>query len=125
MTFDMTYRTTSNWRQIFKTPTVEFCSFLNSKNRLSVQQEFYNLYRFTFPNLPNECPLKPGRYSHYNGTIAFTGNLEFGDNPLMKQFNFPNGLYEIEILAYTKNDPKVFLITFLLEIKNRLGETSF
>jgi hypothetical protein len=83
------------------------------------------MYSEYFSSLPHQCPIKPGKYSKQNSSITMAGYIGFQDNPFMKDFNFPNGLYKFEFLAFTKDDPKFLSFMFLMEVNKRLGETVF
>jgi hypothetical protein len=98
---------------------------VNGKNQLAIMQELYRVYRELLPKFPTSCPVTPGKYYQYNITVAFTGFIEFHDNPLVKRFYYPNGLYKFDFLAWNKDDPKFFQSTVLMEVKKHFGETEF
>jgi hypothetical protein len=64
----------------------------------------------------------PNKYYEYNKTIAIRGKLLFPDNPLVKQFDYPNGRYRIDTVGFTEDNPRIFQFGGIIEVQNGLNQ---
>jgi len=116
------YKNGQNWRQIFKSPTVEVCGFLKTANRAEYLESQFDYYQRLFPRLPSNCPVKPGRYEGLNVTVV--NGQDVGEVPILK-IQLPNGLHRHTFILTSKTDPLVYKFEWTNEVKRRLGDENF
>jgi hypothetical protein len=131
-------KTVTNWRQLIKLPTFEFCSASKIASTLipfvATQLEFV---RNNFKTLPIDCPLLPGKYSgnntytdmhgfHATTTISPRGiGISMPTPKTETWLSLPNGIYRHDLLLSTKNDPDAFHMIWVLKRRDRLGIDEF
>lgn len=119
------YKSGVNWRQLMKSPTLEFCDFITSTSKFPFFEALLLRYQNMHPNLPWHCPIKPGRYeSLYVNITAPAPSTLFSTIPTMK-VKMPNGFYRGIIHAFTKSDPMAFKLDWTNEVYEPLGENRF
>jgi Protein of unknown function (DUF1091) len=111
------------WNRVFKLPPVDMCQWMkiaDHSNSFPIMQYLFKTYTEEFPNLPQSCPIKPGKYQELNRTFTTPGYIVLPNNPVMSKFLFPNGRYRVDIRVSSKNSTIYGLL--IMEVRNRLGD---
>lgn len=112
-----------NWRSLISLSGIDVCLLLSGVNGIPYLKGLKNLVFEQFPNLPQKCPLKPGKYYTYNSTVHnYTGNEL---NKLLTNTPLPNGVYRLFGRAYTDIDKIGASIWCHIEIYERLNDEVF
>jgi hypothetical protein len=129
----MEYRTTSNWRQLLKTPEIDYCA---SKKIADMFPAYMKLIEHTkniyLPNMSVDCPVKPGQY-YVRDFEEYTGNPNQYDLESLKTeklrsgfgTTLPNGVYRFSLTLSTKKDSSVYFLQWLTQINERFNEDNF
>jgi hypothetical protein len=115
----------SYWNRIIKIPTLELCDVFKMANKsslLPIVQGGYLEYKKVFPNLPQTCPIPPNKYYQNDIIVTMAAHIYLPNNPVMKEFYYPNGRYKLDFFFSTKDNPTFFQWGFILEVRNRLGQ---
>jgi hypothetical protein len=125
--YSMHYKNSLNWRQLFKGPEFEYCSGMKFIDTiLPLYAETIKYFKMIFPSLNFDCPVKPGPnyIANYTSETLDVKNTD----AIMKSMygiSFPNGVYRQTLKIYTKTDPMVYMFTYYIEHRERLGDETF
>jgi hypothetical protein len=122
---EMSIQMSSYWNRIAKIPSFEACKLFKSVNKgnaMPIVLSGLNEYKSVFAGLPQTCPILPGKYAETNRTISMYGFINLPENPIMDKFNMPNGRHKVDVRLFTRNNSSSFYATFIIEIRDRLGE---
>lgn len=119
------YKNGVNWRQIMKSPDIEYCSFLTSSSRLPYFQASFDHFKNLHPKFPWHCPVKLGRYESLNVNLSSPTTNALFNNAKLINVGLPNGLYRFIIHMFRKDDPMIFKLDWTNEIHIRLNDDDF
>lgn len=109
---------------IFKGPEVEYCNAVKFGNLIPFYKKEMNVYKRAFPDMFQDCPVRPGHYYVMN----FSSGFEKFENENEKEgvgVTLPNGRYRYTLKVVTKKDPSAFYLAWQKETRERLGEEDF
>ena len=112
------YKPFNQWLQLLNSPPIDWCEFKKSNNRLPFISDFYGFIKKEFPELPTDCPIRPGRYYVYNKTINHGEGIM--DNT-SHDLPLASGAYRFNITFSTKEDPFVGNVMWVTEFKEKFG----
>ncbi|CAO1324870.1 unnamed protein product [Diamesa serratosioi] len=106
------YRYGTVYKQIIRTPRVEWCSFMDGNDQNIMMRMVVDLIRDSAPALLKKCP--------YSGDYKIS-NLTFNTDRF--QSIFPSGNYKMELWMYDDIDDHISKILFNTNVKSVLIES--
>lgn len=97
------------------------CGVINIAKQIPVYRELKKWWERDFPTLPHTCPVKPGPNYAYNISISSLEN--YNTKGILNLL--PNGIYKFVLTISDDTDPMSYQLTWIDEIRNRLGEEEF
>lgn len=132
LSLSLDYRTTVNWRHIFHTPDIEFCSTTKYKSLFPQLEELIESHKERFiPDVSLDCPLKPSKIYAMNVMEYTEPETDYKPDTIETHrknglgIALPNGKYRYTLTFFTKKDPSIFLLQWQLQVSNRLAEDKF
>lgn len=115
----------SSWRQLIRLENYDPCWIAKHKDLLPTISALKKYYKKHFPNMPNDCPIQPGKYYAANVTVLDEKDDSYGSEEINNSVTvgqLPNGIYRHLIKVFNKNDPFGFMLYWQVEIYNSMGE---
>lgn len=125
-------KTTSNWRQIVKTPQFDFCEGMKYKNLFApYRRAIEYIKREYVPDLVLTCPFKPAKV--YASTLHFSDKKDDWKDGRLDDINpetglgieLPNGHYRGSFIISTPEDPSVYTAQWIIEMRHRMMTDKF
>jgi hypothetical protein len=116
-----------NWNVVFRTPEIDGCRLTAIARLIPAYETFIESIKTYIPNLPLQCPIKPGPFEFRNVSFleeTLDQTLKFQGNGLFS-FSLPNGKHRITLKIFNSADPTGVKVQWVTEIKKRLQKDNF
>jgi Protein of unknown function (DUF1091) len=118
----------SNWNLVFRTPEIDGCRLTAMARLIPAYESFIDSIKTYIPNIPLQCPIKPGPFEFRNISITeqtLDQNMKHQGIFEPFSFNLPNGKHRITLKFFNSADPIGIKVQWVTEIKRRLQIDKF